>query len=115
MPVIETVLVDRKDLPSAGAGETPIVGVAPAISNAIFSATGVRLRDMPLLGPVAARKPWQYLLSVWRARTCARATELLDIVETGNACVAFGAALPSRTARRYRSAQWMRSASMLSR
>jgi nicotinate dehydrogenase subunit B len=52
MPIIETVLVDRKDLPSAGAGETPIVGVAPAISNAIFSATGVRLRDMPLLGPV---------------------------------------------------------------
>ena len=51
MPVIETVLVDRKDLPSAGAGETPIVGVAPAISNAIFSAAGVRLRAMPLLGP----------------------------------------------------------------
>lgn len=50
MPVIETVLVDRKDLPSAGAGETPIVGVAPAISNAIFAAAGVRLRAMPLLG-----------------------------------------------------------------
>ncbi|HYP07030.1 MAG TPA: molybdopterin cofactor-binding domain-containing protein [Bryobacteraceae bacterium] len=50
MPVIETVLVDRKDLPSAGAGETPIVGVAPAISNAIFAAVGVRLRAMPLLG-----------------------------------------------------------------
>jgi isoquinoline 1-oxidoreductase len=50
MPVIETVLVDRKDLPSAGAGETPIVGIAPAISNAIFAAVGVRLRAMPLLG-----------------------------------------------------------------
>jgi nicotinate dehydrogenase subunit B len=50
MPILETVLVDRKDLPSAGAGETPIVGIAPAISNAIFSATGVRLRAMPLLG-----------------------------------------------------------------
>jgi nicotinate dehydrogenase subunit B len=50
IPVIETVLVDRKDLPSAGAGETPIVGIAPAISNAIFAATGVRLRNMPLLG-----------------------------------------------------------------
>jgi nicotinate dehydrogenase subunit B len=43
------VLVDRKDLPSAGAGETPIVGVAPAIGNAIFDATGVRLRAMPLV------------------------------------------------------------------
>ncbi len=49
MPKIESVLVDRKDLPSAGAGETPIVGVAPAIGNAIFDATGVRLRAMPLV------------------------------------------------------------------
>jgi isoquinoline 1-oxidoreductase len=48
VPVIEIVLVDRKDLPSAGAGETPIVGLAPAISNAIFDATGARLRSMPL-------------------------------------------------------------------
>ncbi len=47
-PVIETVLVDRKDLPSAGAGETPIVGIAPAIANAVFQATGKRLRSMPL-------------------------------------------------------------------
>jgi nicotinate dehydrogenase subunit B len=50
LPAIETVLVDRKDLASAGAGETPIVGVAPAISNAIFAATRVRLRSMPMLG-----------------------------------------------------------------
>jgi nicotinate dehydrogenase subunit B len=49
MPKIESVLVDRKDLPSAGAGETPIMGVAPAIGNAIFDATGVRLRAMPLV------------------------------------------------------------------
>lgn len=48
VPVIETVLLDRKDLPSAGAGETPIVGIAPAIANAIFDATGVRLRSLPL-------------------------------------------------------------------
>src|SRR5260370_27206199 len=48
LPAIEVVLVDRKDLPSAGAGETPIVAVAPAIGNAIFDATGGRLRSMPL-------------------------------------------------------------------
>ena len=47
-PAIEVVLVDRKDLPSAGAGETPIVAIAPAIGNAIFDATGIRLRSMPL-------------------------------------------------------------------
>ena len=45
---LEIVLLDRKDLPSAGAGETPIVAVAPAIGNAIFAATGTRLRAMPL-------------------------------------------------------------------
>jgi isoquinoline 1-oxidoreductase len=49
MPVLETVLVNRKDLPSAGAGETPIVAVAPAIGNAIFQAAGVRLRALPML------------------------------------------------------------------
>jgi len=49
LPVIETVLVDRKDLPSAGAGETPIVGLAPAVGNAIFDATGVRLRSLPIV------------------------------------------------------------------
>ncbi len=49
VPVIETVLLDRKDLPSAGAGETPIVGVAPAIGNAIFDATGIRLRSLPMV------------------------------------------------------------------
>ena len=47
-PVIEAALVDRKDIPSAGAGETPIIGVAPAIANAIFAATGERRRHMPL-------------------------------------------------------------------
>ncbi len=48
VPLIEVVLVDRKDIPSAGAGETPIVGLAPAVGNAIFNATGVRLRSLPL-------------------------------------------------------------------
>ena len=48
MPAIEIVLLDRKDLPSAGAGETPIVGLAPAVANAIFDLTGVRVRSLPL-------------------------------------------------------------------
>lgn len=47
-PQIEVFLIDRKDLPSAGAGETPIVAVAPAVANAIFAATGKRLRSMPM-------------------------------------------------------------------
>jgi isoquinoline 1-oxidoreductase len=49
VPEIEAVLVDRKDLPSAGAGETPIMGVAPAVGNAIFDASATRLRDLPMI------------------------------------------------------------------
>jgi isoquinoline 1-oxidoreductase len=48
VPQLDTVLLDRKDLPSAGAGEAPIITIAPAIGNAIFSACGVRLRSLPL-------------------------------------------------------------------
>jgi nicotinate dehydrogenase subunit B len=48
MPAIEIVLLDRKDLPSAGAGESPLIALAPAIGNAIFQATGVRLRSLPM-------------------------------------------------------------------
>ncbi|MGP8259789.1 MAG: molybdopterin cofactor-binding domain-containing protein [Acidobacteriaceae bacterium] len=47
-PQIEIVLLDRKDLPSSGAGEIGIVGIAPAVGNAIFAATGARLRNMPM-------------------------------------------------------------------
>jgi isoquinoline 1-oxidoreductase len=49
VPEIEAILLDRKDLPSAGAGETPIMAVAPAIGNAIFDATGVRLNNLPMV------------------------------------------------------------------
>jgi len=48
VPAIDIVLLDRKDLPSAGAGETPIVALAPAIASAIFALTGQRVRAMPL-------------------------------------------------------------------
>jgi isoquinoline 1-oxidoreductase len=47
-PHIEIVLIDRKDLPSAGAGEIGLVGIAPAVGNAIFAATGTRVRNMPM-------------------------------------------------------------------
>jgi isoquinoline 1-oxidoreductase len=49
VPKLETVLLDRKDLPSAGAGECPIVALAPAVSGAIFDAAGVRLRSLPMV------------------------------------------------------------------
>lgn len=48
LPKIEIVLLDRKERASIGGSETPIVGIAPAVGNAIHAATGVRLRALPL-------------------------------------------------------------------
>ena len=48
VPLMETVLLDRKDLPSAGGGECPIVAIAPAIAGALFQATGTRRRSLPM-------------------------------------------------------------------
>jgi nicotinate dehydrogenase subunit B len=49
VPEIEAILIDRKDIPPAGAGETPIMAIAPAIGNALFDATGIRLNSLPLV------------------------------------------------------------------
>lgn len=48
VPEIEAILLDRKDIPSAGAGETPIMAIAPSIGNAFFDATKIRLTKLPL-------------------------------------------------------------------
>ena len=49
VPPIEVILLEADGAPPAGAGETPIVAVAPAIANAIFRASGRRLRSLPLI------------------------------------------------------------------
>jgi len=48
MPELDVHLINRPDLASAGAGETPIIAVAPAIANAVFRATGVSVKTMPV-------------------------------------------------------------------
>ena len=48
VPEIEAILLDRKDIPSAGAGETPIMAIAPSIGNAFYDVTKVRLTKLPL-------------------------------------------------------------------
>jgi CO/xanthine dehydrogenase Mo-binding subunit len=53
VPELDLHALNRPDLASAGAGETPIMAVAPAIGNAVFQATGVRLRAMPMRLPEA--------------------------------------------------------------
>jgi isoquinoline 1-oxidoreductase len=52
VPRIDVHLINKTDIPSAGGGETPIIALAPAIGNAIFAATGVRIRSMPMRGEV---------------------------------------------------------------
>jgi CO/xanthine dehydrogenase Mo-binding subunit len=47
VPEVEVVLVNRADGPALGAGETAITVVPAAIGNAIFDATGARLREVP--------------------------------------------------------------------
>ncbi len=48
LPELDIHLLERDDLASAGGGETPIIAIAPAIANAVFHATGSRIRQMPI-------------------------------------------------------------------
>ena len=48
LPELDVHLVDRPDLASAGAGETPIIAIAPAVANAVFQATGKSVRALPV-------------------------------------------------------------------
>jgi CO/xanthine dehydrogenase Mo-binding subunit len=47
MPKIDIVLMNPTGVPATGAGETAITAVPAAIGNAVFDATGVRLREVP--------------------------------------------------------------------
>jgi CO/xanthine dehydrogenase Mo-binding subunit len=46
-PAMEVVLLNQTDVEACGSGETSITVVAPAIGNAVFDATGIRLREVP--------------------------------------------------------------------
>ena len=47
VPDVEVVLINRPEMPALGAGEPSTVPLAAAIGNAIFDATGARLREVP--------------------------------------------------------------------
>jgi nicotinate dehydrogenase subunit B len=49
IPDLDVVLVNRKDKAPAGAGEAPIIGVAPAIRNAIQDASGKKINMLPMI------------------------------------------------------------------
>jgi isoquinoline 1-oxidoreductase len=48
-PEVEVVLSPSPDLPPQSEGSAPFCAVAPAVANAVFDATGSRLRELPLL------------------------------------------------------------------
>jgi isoquinoline 1-oxidoreductase len=48
LPDIDVHLIDNRSAAPAGAGETPIIGIAPAVANAVYNATGKRIRRMPV-------------------------------------------------------------------
>ncbi|MBM3813700.1 MAG: isoquinoline 1-oxidoreductase [Acidimicrobiia bacterium] len=48
VPKLDTHLLDRRDLTSAGAGETPIIAIAPAVAAAVHHAGYARVRSMPV-------------------------------------------------------------------
>jgi CO/xanthine dehydrogenase Mo-binding subunit len=55
VPPMDALLIDRKDQASVGAGEAPILGIAPAIGNAIFALTGIPLRCLPMAPQLASQ------------------------------------------------------------
>jgi xanthine dehydrogenase YagR molybdenum-binding subunit len=53
IPEVEAICLDEKEpyanpLGIKGLGEVGIVGVAPALANAVYNATGVRVREFPI-------------------------------------------------------------------
>jgi CO/xanthine dehydrogenase Mo-binding subunit len=53
-PAVQTVLINHPEIPATGVGEPAVNLIAPAISSAIFDATGVRIRTLPML-PAAVK------------------------------------------------------------
>src|SRR5258708_34320528 len=55
LPMIDTVMVElpnpRHPFGARGVGEVPLVPPMAAVANAIFDATGIRLRDLPMSPP----------------------------------------------------------------
>ncbi|HEU5346997.1 MAG TPA: molybdopterin cofactor-binding domain-containing protein, partial [Ktedonobacterales bacterium] len=62
IPEIDIVLIDHPEEPSVGAGEPATITTAPAIANAIYAATGARVRAVPfsrerVIAALVARGP----------------------------------------------------------
>ncbi len=53
IPVLNPIIVENKDkngpYGARGLGEPPLIGIAPAVANAVYNAAGIRLKHNPLL------------------------------------------------------------------
>jgi nicotinate dehydrogenase subunit B len=47
-PTVDVILLDNPGVPATGSGEPSVNPIAPAIGNAVFDATGVRIRNLPM-------------------------------------------------------------------
>jgi isoquinoline 1-oxidoreductase beta subunit len=56
MPAVETHIMPSDATPE-GFGEHPVPTVAPAVANAVFAATGRRVRDLPITPERVAARP----------------------------------------------------------
>lgn len=53
IPQIEAIFIDKPDpiinpIGTKGIGEISLIGVAPAVANAVYNATGKRVRELPI-------------------------------------------------------------------
>jgi isoquinoline 1-oxidoreductase beta subunit len=56
-PPVEVLLFETEGAPVGGAGEPSVPGVAPALANAIFAASGKRIRKLPILPGLLIQDP----------------------------------------------------------
>lgn len=61
VPAIETIMIDKPDpiinpMGAKGMGEIALIGFAGAVANAVFNATGQRVRDLPITPDKLLRK-----------------------------------------------------------
>jgi isoquinoline 1-oxidoreductase beta subunit len=57
-PLISVILMSNHE-PPGGAGEVAVPPIAPAVANAVFAATGIRIRSLPFAKHDLSRKNWR--------------------------------------------------------
>ena len=75
VPLIDVVLIESGAFPSGG-GEIAVPGIAPALANAVYAATGARIRSLPLFHAKPTLEP---RTSVLAGSTCTASRWVNDV------------------------------------